>query len=188
MKKAYCLADPKKRSLNVNQQVQLIRVDVPKELRQEHVTVVVLEIADEVARVIDETLQQEDDGSIKMPVSRCEYAIRRISYDYERQTTLRWSENTKQGLIWTINVTKPGEFKVISEDTGASEYTYELLTADDSLLLDADENVGRMTRKSQDGTITIAKAGVQKIAVYPKNAIKRLRNYRFKGLELVPVQ
>jgi len=186
--KAYCLADPEKSSLKVSQQGQLIRVDVPQKLRQDEVTVVVLEIADQVARVIDETLQQDDDGSIKMPVSRCEFAIRRISYNYESQTTIRWSENTKQGLIWTVNVTKPGTFKVISEDTGAKEYTYELLTADDSLVLDADENVGRMTRKSQDGTITIAKAGVQKIAVYPKNAIKRLRNYRFKGLELVPVE
>ena len=188
VKKAYCLADPKKRPLTVSQQGQLIRVEVPKELRQEHVTVVALDIADQVARVIDETLQQADNGSIKMPVSRCEYAIRRISYNYETQTTIRWSENTKQGLIWTVNVTQPGEFKVISEDTGAKAYTYELLTADDSLVLDADEHVGRMTRKSQDGTIRIAKAGVQKIAVYPKNAIRKLRDYRFKGLELVPVK
>ncbi len=188
VKRAYCLADPEQKSLKVKQKAELIRVNVPEELRQEHVTVVVLEIADTEAQVIDETIQQDEDGSIKMPASRCEFAIRRISYDYERQVTVRWSENEKQGLIWTVNVTKPGTFKVISEDTGAEEYTYELFTADDSLVLDADENVGPMTRKPQDGTITIANAGVQKIAVYPKNAIKRLRSYHFKGLELVPVE
>ncbi|MFC1797406.1 alpha-L-fucosidase, partial [Pseudomonadota bacterium] len=185
---AYILADPEKRALEVSREGELIRVNVPKELRQERVTVVVLELADQVARVIDETLQQAVDGSIRLPVSRCEFAIRRISYDYETQTTVRWSENTKQGLIWTVNVTRPGTFRVFSEDTGADEYTYELRTVDDSMVLDANENVGQMTRKSQDGTITIATAGVQQITVYPKNAIRKLRNYRFKGLELVPIE
>lgn len=185
---AYVLADPARTSLKVKQQGEMIRVHVPENLHQKHVTVVVLEIADEVARVVDETLQQAADGSIKMPAAKCEFAIRRISYDYERQVTERWSENTKQGLIWTVNVTAPGEFTVISEDTGAEDYTYELFTANDSLVLKADENVGQMSRQIQDGTITIKEPGVQRIAVYPKNAIKRLRNYHFKGLELVPVK
>ena len=48
---------------------------------------------------MDETLQQESDGVIKLPVAKCEFAIRRISYDYEQQVTYRWGENTKQGLI-----------------------------------------------------------------------------------------
>jgi alpha-L-fucosidase len=184
---AYCLADPGKTSLKVSQEGDRIRVSVPEQLRQPRVTVVVLEIADQVPRVNDETLQQAEDGLIKLPVSRCEFAIRRISYNYETQLTYRWGENTKQGLIWTVNVTQPGTFKVISEDTGNNEYIYELFTADGSLLLDAKENVGPLTRKSHDGTITIKKAGVQKIAVYPQKA-SQMRNYRFKGLELVPVQ
>ena len=184
---AYCLADPGKKSLKVSQDGDRIRVSIPEKLRQPRVTVVVLEIADQVARVVDETLQQEESGVIKLPVSKCEFAVRRTSYDYETQLTHRWGENTKQGLLWTVNVTQTGTFKVISEDTGNREYTYELFTADDSLLLDAKENVGRLTRKSHDGTITIKKPGVQKIAVYPKNTVRR-SNYRFKGLELVPVE
>jgi len=187
--KAYVLADPKKKRLKVTQNDARISVDVPENLRQEHVTVVVLEIADEVAQVIDETLQQEEDGLIKLPASKCEFAVRRISYDYEREVTVRWSENEKQGLIWTVDVKEPGEFFVISEDTGAQkEFTYELLTDDDSLVLDAFQNVGRMSKKSHDGTIKIEKAGVQRIAVYPKNAVRKMRRYSFKGLELVPVR
>ena len=184
---AYCLADPEKRSLKVNQKGELISVSVPEILRQERVTVVLLEIADQVALVVDETLQQKEYGIIKLPVSRCEFATRRTSYDYDTQLTHRWGENEKQGLIWTVNVTQPGTFKVISEDTGNNEFTYELFTADGSLLLDAKENVGQLTRKSHDGTIVIEKSGVQKIAVYPKDTIRRSR-YEFKGLELIPVQ
>ncbi|MDQ8179566.1 alpha-L-fucosidase [Pelagicoccus sp. SDUM812005] len=188
VKKAYVLADTQRTPLKVKQKGATIRVNVPEKLRQEHVTVVTLEIADEVAKVVDETLQQEKDGSIKLPVSRCEFAIRRISYDYEREVTVRWSEKEKQGLIWTVNVTEPGTFKVFSEDTGAKEFTYEVSTPDDSIVLDADENIGQMTRKSHDGTLTIKKAGVQKITAYPKNAVRKLRRYHMKGLELVPVK
>lgn len=187
VKNAYVLADSEKTPLKVKQKKDRISVTVPENLRQKHVTVIVLEIADQVAKVIDETLQQEKDGSIKLPVSHCEFAIRRISYDYERQVTVRWSEKEEQGLIWTVNVTEPGTFKVISEDTGAKEFTYQLTTADDFLVLDADENIGQMTRKAHDGTIMISTPGIQKITVYPKNAVKKLRHYNFKGLELLPV-
>ena len=171
----------------MNQDGDLIRVDVPVELRQPRVTVVVLEIADEVAEVVDETLQQEQDGVIKLPVSRCEFAIRRISYDFEEQVTHRWGENTKQGLIWTVNVTQPGSFRVISEDNGNPDYVYELTTADGSLSLDANENVGQMSRKPHEGTVRIEKAGAQKISVYPKKTVRR-SGFKFKGLELVPVE
>lgn len=183
---AYCLSDPNKKPLAVSQEGDRILVNVPENLRQPKVTVVVLEMADEVIRVVDETLQQKKDGSIKLPVAKCEFAIRRISYDYDTQMTHRWGENTKQGLIWTVNVAQPGVFKVISEDTGNSEYTYELFTEDDSLILDAIGDVGQLTKKSHDGTITIEKPGVQKIVAYPKNAVRKSK-YEFKGLELVPV-
>jgi alpha-L-fucosidase len=185
---AYCLADPAKQSLQVQQDADRIQVSVPKKLRQPRVTVVVLEIADEVAAVLDETLQQEKDGVIKLPVSRCEFAIRRISYDYEREVTYRWGENTKQGLVWTVNVSKPGSFKVISEDNGNPDYIYELITSDDSLDLDAKEDIGRLSRKSHEGTISIERAGVQKIAVYPKKTIGMSSGFVFKGLELVPAE
>lgn len=188
VKKAYILADREKTPLKVKQKDANIRVTVPENLRQKHVTVVVVEIADEVAKVVDETLQQEKDGSIKLPASRCEFAIRRISYDYKREATVRWSEKEQQGLIWTVNVTEPGTFKLISEDTGAKEFTYEVSTADDSIVLDADENIGQMTRKHHDGVITIENPGIQRITAYPKNAVRKLRRYNFKGLELVPVK
>lgn len=183
---AYCLADPDKKSLTVNQKGSQILVNVPENLRQPKVTVIVLEMADQEIRVVDETLLQEKDGIIKLPVAKCEFAIRRISYDYDTQRTHRWGENAKQGLIWTVNVTQPGIFKVFSEDTGNSEYTYELFTEDDSLILDAKGNVGQLTKKSHEGTININKRGVQKIIVYPKNTVRKSK-YEFKGLELVPV-
>lgn len=183
---AYCLSDPNKKLLDVKQGADQISLKVPENLIQDKVTVVVLEMADQVIRVVDENLQQEKDGSIKLPVSKCEFEIRRISYDYDTQLTHRWGENTKQGLIWTVNVAEPGTFKVISEDNGNSEYTYELFTKSDSLVLDANENVGKLSRKSHDGTIAINTKGVQKIKVYPKNPVRR-SNFKFKGLELVPI-
>ncbi len=99
MKKVYCLADESQQSLEFKQEKEERSITVPEELHQPRVTVFVLEIADKEARVSDETLQQELDGTIKLPVSKCEFAIRRISYDYEKQQTIRWGENTKQGLI-----------------------------------------------------------------------------------------
>ena len=186
--KAYCLADSKKEPLEVKQDGAKLRIIIPEKLRQSCITVVVLEIADEKAKVVDETLQQEPDGVIKLPVARCEFAIRRISYDYERQVTHRWGENTKQGLIWTVNVTKPGLFSVTSEDNGNDTFVYELITPDDTLLLNAKGSRRQMRRKKHDGTIRIDQAGMQKIAVYPKERISQKSGFKFKGLELVPVE
>ena len=56
---AYCLADPKKKSLKFSQDGTHFEVNVPKRIRQPRVTVAVLEIEEESARVVDETLQQE---------------------------------------------------------------------------------------------------------------------------------
>jgi len=188
--KAYCLADKSKQSLSFKQNNEKLSITVPEELHQPRVTVVVLEIADKEAKVFDETLQQEEDGTIKLSVSKCEFAIRRISYDYEKQVTHRWGENTKQGLIWTVNVRTPGTFKVISEDTGNATLVYNLITPDDTLALDANEHIGKMTKKQHEGSIKINKAGVHKIMVYPKITTTKSnkRNYKFKGLELVPVE
>ncbi len=190
VKKAYCLADKSQRALAFNQEKEKLSITVPAELHQPRVTVIVLEIADKEATVIDETLQQEDDGAIKLPVSKCEYAIRRISYDYDKQQTIRWGENTKQGLIWTVNVKQPGTFKVISEDSGNEILVYSLITPDDTLELNANENIGQMTQKQHNGCIKINKAGVHKICVYPKITTTKSNkgNYHFKGLELVPVK
>lgn len=188
---AYCLADPSKQSLSFNQENETLSVTVPEALHQPRVTVVVLEIEDEVAKVIDETLQQEEDGSIKLPVSKCEFAIRRISYDYEKEETIRWGENVKQGLIWTVNVDQPGAFKVISEDTGNEGFTYNLITPADTLELNAKRRgTEGMTKKQQDGTIQISQTGVHKIMVYPKIPASKAtkHSYRFKGLELVPTK
>lgn len=186
--KAYCLADQSKRALKFNQNNENLSIAVPEELKQARVTVVVLDIADQEAKVIDETLQQEKDGSIKLPVSKCEFAIRRISYDYDEQVTIRWGENTKQGLIWTVNVTNPGKFKVISEDNGDEKMQYELYTSSDSLMLNAKGDLNVMTKKEQNGTISINKLGVQKIMVYPKVVAQDSKRYNFKGLGLIPVK
>jgi len=185
---AYCLADPDKASLELTQNGAKLTVAVPEKLRQPRVTVVVLDIADEKAKVVDETLQQEADGVIKLPVAQCEFAIRRISYDYEHQVTHRWGENTKQGLIWTVNITQPGEFKVTSEDNGHEQYTYELSSADDSLLLRGKARTRQLQRHSHEGTIRISQPGIQKITVYPKKTIRMSSGFKFKGLELVPVK
>jgi alpha-L-fucosidase len=185
---AYCLADTTRQSLSIRQAGATLDVTVRKELHQPRVTVVVLEIADEAAKVIDETLPQERDGAIKLPVETCEFSIRRISYDYEKKVTHRWGENTKQGLIWTVNVEKPGSFTVVSEDNGNADYIYELITADDRMLLDAKGTEGPLTRKSHDGEIKIEKTGVQQIAVYPKKLIGMGSGYEFKGIELIPVK
>lgn len=187
--KAYVLADKTQQSLHFEQENENLSVTVPKALRQPRVTVVVLEIEDQVAKVIDETIQQENDGTIKLPVSKCEFAIRRISYDYEKEVTHRWGENIKQGLIWTVNVKKPGVFKVISEDNGNAGFVYSLSTPYDTLTLHAKGEIGKMTKKEQKGNIKIEQAGVHKITVYPKVPTSKATkySYEFKGLELVYV-
>jgi alpha-L-fucosidase len=184
---AYCLADPKKKQLQFSQKGRHIEVNVPKRLRQPHVTVVVLEIEEEQARVVDETLQQRKDGVIQLPVAKCEFTTRRIGYDYDLKVTHRWGEHPAQGLVWTVNVTKPGIFKVVSEDNGNDGFLYELITRDSELELDSVDETDQITRKRHAGTIRIDEAGIQKIAAYPKNAFRSSR-YHFKGLELVPIK
>ena len=187
VKNAYCLADKSKQPLDFDQDKAQLDITIPEELIQPKVTVVVLEIEDIEAKVIDETLQQESDGRIKLPVSKCEFAIRRISYEYDEQVTRRWGENTKQGLIWTVNVKQPGTFKVISEDNGNETFVYNLIIPNDTLELNAIGTVGEMSKKDQSGTIHI-ESGIHKIAVYPKLTLNKTdrRRYKFKGLELVP--
>ena len=187
VKKAYCLADPSKQDLDFRQNKEKISITVPTKLREPLVTVVVLEISDTEARVIDETIQQEADGKINLPVAKCEFAVRRISYDYDTKTTIRWGENTRQGLIWTVNVTKPGNFKVISEDNGNDNYIYEMFSSSDSLSMNTKGDIGKMTKKEQEGSLEISQEGINKIAVYPKKTIGGKSRYKFKGLELIPV-
>ena len=186
--KAYCLADKSKQPLVFHQKGKELSVNVPENLKQPRVTVVVLEIEDAEAKVIDETIQQEKNGKIFLPVAKCEFAIRRISYDYEKKVTCRWGENTKQGLIWTVNITRPGEYKVVSEDNGNNEFIYSLIVDDETLELNAKGNEGEMVKKEQSGRINFAKTGICKIAVYPKKVIAMSSGYHFKGLELTPIK
>ena len=190
VKKAYCLSDASQKSLSFDQDNAELSITVPKALRQPLVTVVVLEIADETAEVIDETLQQKADGRLNLPVAKCEFAIRRISYDYDTQLTHRWGEKTIQGLIWTVIIDQPGTFKVVSEDSGNKTYTYDLIVAGDTLTVNAKGDIGPVTKKEQSGTITIRKAGKYQIVAYPKTTLDKTdrQTYRFKGLELLPVE
>ncbi|CAA6676313.1 MULTISPECIES: alpha-L-fucosidase [unclassified Lentimonas] len=185
---AYCLADSTQQSLEVQQKGAHLSVSIPEEHRQPRITVVVLEMEDEVARVVDETIQQAPNGAISLPVSQCEFAIRRISYDYEHEVTHRWGENPKQGLIWTVNVTEPGEFTIFSEDSSDNKFVYELMTESDQQQLNAKGDVGTLTKKQHPDTIRIDQGGIQQIMVYPTKVISMSSGFEFKGLELVPVE
>ncbi|CAA6692165.1 MULTISPECIES: alpha-L-fucosidase [unclassified Lentimonas] len=186
--KAYALADSTQQSLEVQQKGAHLSVSIPEEHRQPRITVVVLEMEDEVVRVVDETIQQAPDGAISLPVSQCEFAIRRISYDYEAEVTHRWGENPKQGLIWTVNVTEPGEFAIFSEDSSDNKFVYELMTESDQQQLNAKGDVGTLTKKQHPDTIRIDQGGIQQIMVYPTKVISMSSGFEFKGLELVPVE
>jgi alpha-L-fucosidase len=187
--KAYTLADPKKRLLNVNQTKQSLRIDVPESLKQPRVTVVVLEIDDITARVVDETIQQDQTGTIKLPVAKSEYTTRRISYDYEKEATYRWGENQNQGLVWTVNVDAPGRFKIISEDSGMDGFVYEITTSDDAVQLKShakqDKKDNSMQKITHVDSIQINHAGVQTITAYPVIKNKIWSQYNFKGIELI---
>ena len=187
--KAYVLADPSKEALTFEQKNEKLSITVPNKLVQQKVTVIVLEIEDQKAQVIDETLQQDPGGAIKLPVSKCEFAIRRISYDYETGLTYRWGENIKQGLIWTVNVTQPGSYKVFSEDTGNDGFAYKLISNQDTIQLHAKGSIGELSIKEQEEKILLKK-GIQKIIVFPTTPTskKTKHSYKFKGLELIPVQ
>ncbi|MCK4921204.1 MAG: hypothetical protein KAS71_09160, partial [Bacteroidales bacterium] len=188
VRNAYCLADKSKQSLAFRQNKENLSISIPEELRQPRITVVVLEIADNEARVIDETLQQLSNGVIQLPVEKCEFATRRTSYDYEEKVTQRWGENSKQGLIWTVNVTSPGDFRVISEDNGENRLQYNIVASGDTLLLNAKGEIDVMSKKEHEGTIHISQSGDQTILVYPKVRAEVSRRYKFKGLELIPIQ
>ncbi len=58
-----------------------------------------------------------------------------MSYDYEHKRTSRWGMYTNQGLVWTVNITKPGTFQVISEDNGNNDLSIELMTPSDTLVI-----------------------------------------------------
>lgn len=185
--KAYCLADQSMQSLVFDQTGEQLSVTIPEELKQPRVTVVVLEIEDDEAKIINEIIQQEDDGSIDLPVVKCEFAIRRISYNYEEQVTHRWGENAKQGLIWTVNITKPGVYKVMSEDNGNDDYVFELRTPSDTLDIEPKGNIGEMTLKSH-GTIKVNQNEIITFSAYPKALVGMSSGFKFKGLKLIPVK
>lgn len=184
--KAYCLADKTQQSLTVEQNGSHLTVTLPDELKQPHVTVIVLDLDDEIPQVVDETIQQRADGSIRLPVSNCDYSVRRISYDYEAKTTRNWGGKTNQGLVWTVNVKTPGTFQVISEDNGDDKLSYELKTPTDLLVVRPEGTVGELSKKSV-GIIKIDQAGIIQITAYPKNTISWFNSFRLKGVELVPV-
>ena len=185
VKNAYGLADASKKPIAFKQDNENLTVTLSKDQVQPKVTVIVLEIDEEQAKTVDETIQQTADGSLLLPVEKCEFAIRRISYDYEEKVTHRWGETEKQGLIWTVNVTEPGSFQVYSEDNGNDEYVFELSTPSDALDVHADGNVGTMSKKKK-GVIKIEQTGTVQITAYPKVPVRR-SDFKLKGLELVPV-
>ena len=187
VKKAYALADVSKQPLKFIQHESQLSIHLPDEKKQSRVTVIVLDIEDEIPRVIDETIQQADDGSISMPVAHCEYSVRRISYDYDAQTTRNWGGKTNQGLVWTINVKKPGTYQVFSEDNGDEKLSYELKAPSDLLIIRPGGTVGEMAKKLV-GEITISQPGVMQITAYPQDTISWFNDFRLKGVELVPVE
>ncbi len=71
---------------------------------------------------------------------------------------------------------KTGNFKVISEDSGHELIEYKLSTGDGTFLLNAKGEIGEMSKKEQEG----------RIFIYPV-VTTRIRNYKFKGVELVPI-
>ncbi len=183
--KAYCLADESQQALEISQKKENLSISVPEELKQPRITVIVLEIKDDEAVVRDETLQQKEDGTIELPVAKCEYTNRRISYDYEEKTTRTWGGQKNQGLVWTVNVTQPGSFQVISEDNGNDVLSYELMTPTDTLEIFPKGNIGELTKKPQ-GNIKIEQEGIIMITAYPKQTIEWFNSFKLKGFELIP--
>jgi alpha-L-fucosidase len=184
---AYCLADKSKQSIAFNQKKERISITIPDNLIQPRVTVIVLEMEDEEAKVVDETIQQAKDASIKLPAAKCEFVTRRISYDYEEKTIYPWGGQTSQGLFWTVNITKPGTFQVISEDNGNDELSFELKTPTDTLVIYPKGVVGEMTKKSH-GNINIDQKGIIIITANPKQTIEWWNKFRLKEIELIPVE
>ncbi|VGO12505.1 hypothetical protein PDESU_01058 [Pontiella desulfatans] len=187
VRKVYGLADVSKQALDFKQHEAQLCINLPDEKKQPRVTVIVLELEDEVSQVIDETIQQAADGSIHMPVAKCEYSVRRISYDYDAQTTRNWGGKDNQGLVWTVNVKQPGTYQVFSEDNGDEKLGYELKTPSDRLMVRPGGPVGEMTKKPV-GEIGIDQPGILQITAYPADTISWFNDFRLKGVKLVPVE
>ena len=184
--KAYCLADESKQPLDFNQKKEHLSISVPSDLIQPRITVVVLEIKDEEPKVIDETLQQQPDGSILLPAAKCEYNHRRTSYDYAEKTTQHWGGNTHQALVWTVNVTSPGTFQVKSEDNSNNDLSFNLITPSDTLEIFPEGSGDGITEKTH-GNIQIDREGIIQILAFPEKTISHFNRFRLKSLELVPV-
>ncbi len=185
VEKAYCLADASETPLRFKQKKAQLSISIPDALKQPRVTVVVLDIADKVARVVDETIQQAKDGVINLPVAHCEYAVRRISYDYEKQATSNWGGKTNQGLVWTVNIKQPGTFRIYTEDNGNENLSFELTGPNETVVVSPGGPEGIMSVKRQ-GTIEINQAGVVRITAYPKDTISWFNKFNLKGVKLVP--
>ncbi|MEM9340951.1 MAG: alpha-L-fucosidase [Bacteroidota bacterium] len=187
VKKAQCLTSSGKEKIKFNQQNEHLSFSVPEALVQKHVTVIELELADEVAKIADETLQQKEDGTINLPVARCEFGIMRIGYNYEREVTHRWGENKKQELIWTVKVNKPmGKYELVCEQTADEALVYSVEVNGQSAQVKGTGSK-EMTFKQAEGIISIDQAGTYTITARPVSTTHYTSKFELKGLKLIPI-
>ncbi len=147
-----------------------------------------LSLADQSARVADETLMPEPDGTINLPVAKCEFEIMRIGYNYERAVTHRWGENTKQGLIWTVRIDKPmGKYKLFCEQTMDDVLVYEVYINGQTLQVSGTGSK-EMTFKQVEEIISIDKAGTYTITARPVSTTKHTSKFELKTLKLTPLE
>jgi alpha-L-fucosidase len=188
---ARVLSDPAKTPLKWSSEAGTLVVDVPAELACPHATVVVLETKDREARVADETLVPQPDGSLHLPFAKCEFGrTLRIGYRLDTESSFRWGEGPAQMLVWKARVDEPmGEYRVLVDQNHDSKLVIELSVNGKPVKLDARHGTGRKISSKDSGVkIRLDKPGNYQITARPAVNAAISKHYQFKGITLVPVQ
>jgi hypothetical protein len=188
---ARVLSDPAKTLLKWSSEAGTLVVDVPAELACPHATVVVLETKDREARVADETLVPQPDGSLHLPFAKCEFGrTLRIGYRLDTESSFRWGEGPAQMLVWKARVDEPmGEYRVLVDQNHDSKLVIELSVNGKPVKLDARHGTGRKISSKDSGVkIRLDKPGNYQITARPAVNAAISKHYQFKGITLVPVQ
>lgn len=190
--RAYLLADPKKKPLQIEQQDGSVKIDLPDAAPDAIASVVVLVTDGELIRPEVETLSQAIDGSLELGA---EYAALLNGGD---QAPVLKFQGVKTGITswtrpgdyveWNAKIKTPGKFKVfLSYSQGVNETNAGFLfSAGSQTLSGALEPTGGWgTYKSAEiGTVAIPEAGTVTISLKPVDLDKNFCNLR--SVMLVP--
>jgi len=190
IERAYMLNDPRQ-GVRFTQDGDQITFELPNNAFEgaQGVAVIAAEYEGEMT-VSDPTLTPDDNGVIKLPVSKSRYSKIRMSYDKRFGSTHKLAMPWDKGgntIIWEMRVTEPGTYKVVSHQAfppGLKGAGYSVRVNDQ--VLDADPVVtehGRDFVPVEIGTVSFDQAGDYELRVVmldgARNSGEKFKKSRF---------